>query len=377
MSGTGQKNRKQGVLICGAYGMRNAGDEAVLDAILAELRRIDPDMPLTVLSRDPEETARSHGVTALHSFDLLGMLRTMRRSALYVNGGGSLIQDVTSTRSLLYYLFTLSAAHRLGCRVMMYGCGVGPVNRPENRRLAGRIINRCVDAVTLREEHSLDYLRALGVTKPEINVAAEPALGLAGAPAAELEALFRRLDIPMAERRFCICVRRWPGMKQKLPLFAAAADYAWRRYGMTPVILSVNQNQDDEIARDIRALISPETPAHLVTGSMTVPEVIGFLGCMDGVLAMRLHVLIFAASQSVPLVGVSYDPKVAAFLDYIEESNYIDLARLAQAEQLYAMIDEAAGVDRARLRQATERLLTMERRNGETAKRLLEEVEAP
>ena len=51
MAGLEKKRKRCGVLICGAYGMRNTGDEAVLDAILAEVREIDPDMPITVLSR--------------------------------------------------------------------------------------------------------------------------------------------------------------------------------------------------------------------------------------------------------------------------------------------------------------------------------------
>ena len=73
------KSRKQksGVLICGAYGMRNAGDEAVLDAILAELRELDPDLDITVLSRSPEETQAHHGAVAQPGVDP----RTARRGS--------------------------------------------------------------------------------------------------------------------------------------------------------------------------------------------------------------------------------------------------------------------------------------------------------
>ena len=35
------------VVICGAYGRGNAGDDAILEAILQEMRSIDPDMPMT------------------------------------------------------------------------------------------------------------------------------------------------------------------------------------------------------------------------------------------------------------------------------------------------------------------------------------------
>ncbi len=155
-----KENRRSGVLICGAYGMSNAGDEAILEAVLGEMRSIDPDMPITVLSRTPAATAEKHGVRSLHMFDLFGFLRVMKSCRLYINGGGSLIQDVTSSRSLWYYLYTLAAAKRRGCRVLMYGCGIGPVRRGINRALTGRVINRYVDAITLREENSLAELQA-------------------------------------------------------------------------------------------------------------------------------------------------------------------------------------------------------------------------
>ena len=105
---------------------------------------------------------------------------------------------------------------------------------------------------------------------------------------------------------------------------------------------------------------------------MTVPEIIGFLGRMKSVMAMRLHALIFSAARSVPLIGISYDPKVAAFLDYIAQTNYIDFDALTDVEQLKPMIDAAVGADREALRAATERLVALEARNADAARRLLE-----
>ena len=95
---------RSGVVICGAYGHGNAGDEAILEAIIASLRELDANLPITVLSRTPEQTAKRHGVQAVHSFDLKGMKRALSGARVYLNGGGSLIQDVTSRRSLWYYL---------------------------------------------------------------------------------------------------------------------------------------------------------------------------------------------------------------------------------------------------------------------------------
>ncbi len=85
---------------------------------------------------------------------------------------------------------------------------------------------------------------------------------------------------------------------------------------------------------------------------------------------MRLHALIFAAGQGVPLVGVVYDPKVSAFLRYIGQELFMDLGDIT-AESLAAMLDRA--VEQAAAQSgAVARLRDMERGNVETARRLLE-----
>ena len=364
------RNRcRRGVTVCGAYGMKNAGDEAVLDAVCTEMAAIDPWMPVTVISRDPSDTRASHCATAIHSFNLPAMLRAFGKSKLYINGGGSLMQDVTSSRSLWYYLFTLWVAKKRGCSVMMYGCGVGPVTRPFNRRLAARIINSCVDAVTLRENGSLRELRKMGVTLPDIQVAAEPALSLRGIQGKALNALLRRLGLDLEKRYFCLCIRRWPGIVGQAKLFSDAADYAFRAYGLTPIIFAVNLEQDVDITHLIQSGIS--VPCVVITEAMTTPEVIGFFSRMSVVMAMRLHALIFSASQGVPLVGLSYDPKVSSFLDFVGQTNYINIGSLAQSEQLFRMLDTAMSSDRDALRASAAKAMAQERLNVETAKRLL------
>ncbi|MEG2118883.1 MAG: glycosyltransferase, partial [Pseudoflavonifractor sp.] len=116
------RTERDGVLVCGAYGRGNAGDDAILEAIVTELRQIDRDMPVWVLSRSPKDTRLTYRVNSIYTFAFPSFLWRMRRTKLYINGGGSLMQDVTSHRSLWFYLFTISAAKLLGNRVLMYGC---------------------------------------------------------------------------------------------------------------------------------------------------------------------------------------------------------------------------------------------------------------
>ena len=370
MAKRGEKeNKRSGVLICGAYGMSNAGDEAILEAVVGQLRSIDRDMPITVLSRTPDVTGTKHGVNSLHMFDLFGFLRVMRSCRLYINGGGSLIQDVTSSRSLWYYLYTIAAAKRRGCRVLMYGCGIGPVHRGFNRALAGWVINRYVDAITLREENSLAELAEFKVTKPETVVASDPALTLTGAPDEVVDGKMRSLGLDPEGKYICFCLREWQGFAERAGCFAGAADYAYEKYGLTPLFLSVNLRSDGTASMAAAKLMS--APHFVLEELMPTALTVGIIARMQAVVSIRLHGLIFAASQAVPTAGVSYDPKVSSFLDYIGRKNYVPLEELTE-ERLRQLSDKALREDRDALRAAAEQLKRVESLNTEAARRLLE-----
>ena len=361
---------RDGVVICGAYGRGNAGDDAILEAILQEMRSIDPDMPITVLSKDPKSTRLTYRVRAVHRSNLLAWHTAMSSSRLYINGGGSLIQDVTSRRSLWFYLANIRAAKRAGCRVQMYGCGIGPVIRESHRRLTARIINQSVDAITLREPDSLEELRSIGVTTPEILLTADPALTLPRAPEDETDSLLLRSGIPPHGNYLCFALRRWKGFEEKAPLFRAAAEYAYRTYGLTPVFLAAEKHQDPGAGQlAARGLTIPHYFLNDPGGAGTI---IGTLSRMRAVVAMRLHALIFAAGQGTPLAGVVYDPKVSAFLRYIGQEQFVDLADLTE-EALRSMIDQCMVQAEHPEAQAAavRRLQDMEHKNVEVARRLL------
>ena len=361
---------RDGVVICGAYGRGNAGDDAILEAILQEMRSIDPDMPITVLSKDPKSTRLTYRVRAVHRSNLLAWHTAMSSSRLYINGGGSLIQDVTSRRSLWFYLANIRAAKRAGCRVQMYGCGIGPVIRESHRRLTARIINQSVDAITLREPDSLEELRSIGVTTPEILLTADPALTLPRAPEDETDSLLLRSGIPPHGNYLCFALRRWKGFEEKAPLFRAAAEYAYRTYGLTPVFLAAEKHQDPGAGQlAARGLTIPHYFLNDPGGAGTI---IGTLSRMQAVVSMRLHALIFAAGQGTPLAGVVYDPKVSAFLRYIGQEQFVDLADLTE-EVLRSMIDQCMVQAEHPEAQAAavRRLQDMEHKNVEVARRLL------
>lgn len=363
--------KRDGALVCGAYGRGNAGDDAILEAIVAELRQIDPDLPIWVLSRRPNETRLTYRVNSIYTFAFPRFLRRMSKTHLYINGGGSLMQDVTSHRSLWFYLFTISAAKKLGNQVMMYGCGIGPIHSPANRVRAAKVLQKSVDSITLRDTHSRDELSDMGVTKPEIVLSADPTVILPAAPEQVVDGILESQGIDPKGRYIGFTLRPWPGFEAKAAVFGAAADYAYEKYGLIPVFLPIERRLDVGAAK--LAAQHMKAPYYILEHTGSSDHTIGLFARMQAVVSMRLHALVFSAGQGVPLVGVVYDQKISSFLSYIGQDLYTDLKDVT-VERLCAHIDAACARigDTAFLSGGVERLRQVEERNSETARRLLE-----
>ncbi len=364
-------NGRQGAVICGAYGRGNAGDEAILQAIVGQMRAINPDMPLTVLSRNKEETRLTNRTNSIYIFNVPAFIKHLLHARIFINGGGSLIQDVTSSRSLFFYLFTLYAARICGCRVIMYGCGIGPINRAANRRIAARVLNRNVEIITLRDSVSLQVLSEMGVDKPELHQSADPTVNLAKAGPERVAAAFAREGIPPELPKICFCLRNWHSFTHP-EYIAAAADYAYEKYGLVPIFLPTELPRDIEAAEKVIPWL--HGPYYSCRQRHGVEEILGMLAEMQLVVGMRLHSLIFSASGGVPVIGVSYDVKVDSFIQDIGSQACIPLAELT-VEKLCAEIDKFAAAGFPRAVSAMEKLRQRESVNSQSARRLLEALE--
>lgn len=367
---------RDGVLICGAYGKGNAGDDAILCAMVEALRAQDPDLPLYATSRTPARTARETGVGSVYTFHPWKLRRRMKRCALYLSGGGSLIQDATSSRSLWYYLNSLRTAKRLGCRVMMFGCGVGPVRKPANRRRAADTISRFVDRITLRDAASARELEALGVREVPVRITADMAFLVPPAPEGRVAAFCRansRRPFSLEERLLILAPRPWSGSRAHAAAFAAAAVHAQKERGLLPVLLAMEPAKDLQICEEIAALAEA---GGVICPLVEAPEdaslVVGLIRQADAVLGMRLHSLIFAAAQGTPFAGVAYDPKVTGFVDYIGQGLCCTLEE-ADAARLCAMVDGLSLCDGAEFRTAAQRLRGLAAENTEEAFALLQD----
>ena len=163
------------ILISGYYGFNNIGDESILRTVIDNLREKLPDIDITVLSHDPAQTSAKYGVKAARRMSLWDIFRSVLHCDLLLSGGGSLLQDATSARSILYYLFILRLAQLMGKKTFIYSQGIGPISDPRNRWLTAATLRR-TSGIVVRDAKSRDLLLEIGVPEYLIHVTADPVI---------------------------------------------------------------------------------------------------------------------------------------------------------------------------------------------------------
>ena len=306
------KKPDKGIVISGYYGYNNIGDDSVLGVIIQNIKEISPDIPITVLSAKPEETKKTYGVNSINRYDYLKISRLMKKTKLLISGGGSLFQDATSTKSLIYYTEIIKVALRHKVKVMMYSNGLGPITNKKNQLRTHKILKK-IDVITLRDEDSFGEIKALDIRRSDIEVTADPAFALVPATQKRLREILDAENISFDARYVVISVRKW---KHSCAEFeesvATLCAYIKQILGLVPLFIPMQRSLDTEICKKI---ISIAGCGSILEGNYTGEALMAVIAKAEAVVGMRLHTLIYAIASGVPVVGLSYDPKVDALLD--------------------------------------------------------------
>ena len=305
------------ILISGYYGSKNGGDEAMLAAMLQVFREADEDLNFTVISLNPDYTKKRHKVDAVRWLDIFSIIKKILKADLLISGGGSLLQNVTSCRSLYYYLGIIFLAKFFGCKVMLYAQGIGPIRGAFPSWLMKVILNR-VNLITVRDKGSLDELRRLKITKPKIFCTADPVLALNSVPLNFGKKILTRHNVTFdSTPKIGVAVRHWIDWDKCRNEIAAALDKLAEKISAQIVFIPMHFPEDIKAAKSIVQLM--KSPCTVIEEELLTAESLSVIGCMDVLISIRLHALIFAGVMGIPMLGISYDPKIERFLDSINE----------------------------------------------------------
>ena len=91
------------ILFCGYYGFGNTGDEAIIQTITKEIRKELDDVNIKVMTSDVEYSKKDPYADGFIERSPVSILKAIKDSDLVIFGGGSIFQDVTSFKSIVYY----------------------------------------------------------------------------------------------------------------------------------------------------------------------------------------------------------------------------------------------------------------------------------
>lgn len=364
--------KRYDVVLSGYYGFKNSGDDALLMAILNDLRAEKRDIRPVVLSATPEDTKRVYRVDAKNRSNLFAVLSAIKNAKMLISGGGSLIQDETSSKSLWYYLCVIRAAKKHGLKVMQMANGIGPLNKEADRKLAADIINENVDYITLRDVRSLEELRKIGVTGVETKVTADPAMTLECAGEKDILRIFAEENIPTDKKLACISVRSWKNNDENFEdEMAKALDYCADKYGVYPLFVPMQYSKDFEISESICSKMQKD--GYIIKKPRNVQETIGIIKSMDFVVAMRLHSLIYAAGVGVGVIAIVYDPKVRSFMEYAEQNQMIDVEEFTSDKMIAELDKFFESKTRESAKTVGEAMRALAKENAKIAVKMLDE----
>src|SRR5690606_29604315 len=313
------------VLLSGYHGFADLAAEAGLAGLARELTA--RGLRVTVLSGDPDATTAQHGVPAAHR--TRGLLGALLRADALVSGGGGLLQDATSARSLTYYLATLRAARLLGKGVALYGQSLGPLNGVGRRRVAGAAAGL---PAFRPDEPSRALARELGL---DDRATADAALLLAPERPAGADPNGPVLVVPRAGH---------PAYNQALARLARAL----RGEGVPVAAVGLHARHDDAEV----AALARTAPGLEALSARTPDELLALLPGASYVVSARLHGCVLAAAAGVGFAALSYDPKVAGFAALLGAPTFdapVDDANLLAAATRREPLDLAAREAQVRL----------------------------
>jgi polysaccharide pyruvyl transferase CsaB len=332
------------IIVSGYYGFDNLGDEAILEELVTELKRLAKPEEIVVLSAEPEKTAAKFGVRSEARTDFALFAQLCARAKLFVSGGGGLFQNTKSLGSIVFYALQIFIAKAKGAAVLIYAQGIGPLRG----KIADWLTKRAfaiTDIVIVRDNASKAILDRWGVTGTQT---ADPVWCLESQrlpqsindqlneiSASKLVGLSLRTSHNFTTAHLDELVK---ALKSALPETAHI------------LLLPLQINQDKELLEQFGAKWRAEGRAATLidTSPLVYPsQWISLFGRCKLVVAMRLHAVIMALKAGVAVAGIAYDPKVEQVLNEFEQPILI-LANNQQASD-WGQLLETAVTDSDRL----------------------------
>lgn len=280
------------VVISGYYGFKNFGDEAILSILNDHFKKLGAK--ITVITSNPEYTQKKDTVETVKTFDIKNIIKVLNNSDVLVSGGGSLLQDVTSIKSLIYYSFIIFLALIMRKKVLIFAQGIGPLNSKISQFIVKNLLKHA-SFVSVRDEKSLKLL-----TDWKINakLVCDPIFSI---------------EIPNVEKedKLIIQLRSFATLNDEF-LEKLAQNINMNFANSKIEILSLQDCLDKEVCEQFNKRLKNANPNINTTlkTDLEPKEIIRTISSAKYLIAMRFHAILTGVKAGVKTLAINYDTKV-------------------------------------------------------------------
>ena len=276
-------------IVSGYIGFDNFGDEAIAHVLSEKLKKEGAES-VTLISSNPEKTSEIHRV---NSCGMLNFLPSLIKSDVLISGGGSLLQDVTSLKSLIYYLGVIYSALIFGKKVEIFAQGIGPINSKIGQVLTKFALKKA-DKISVRDKKSQELLNEWGINSELVK---DPIFGI---------------DVKKSENFDTVGIQlRGVNKGLSAEFLNRLADTIIKYFADKKiVILSLQDSFDLEVCEEFSQILKTKNIDSTILSSLDVNQVIERICDLEYLISMRFHSNVIGIKAGVKTLAINYDPKV-------------------------------------------------------------------
>ena len=308
------------VFISGYFGFGNLGDEAILEAVVLELRRRHPDAAIAATFGSEKSSAARLQLEVVDFFDLDGIATSVARAHLVLFGLGGVFMDYWGAASAALfregsagieaYARPALLARMERVPAALFCGGVGPLRTPAGRAMV-RMASEAADLLLVRDGSSAREILDIAPRAKPV-VAVDPAHLLAATGDDRRRAAASLQAAGIGGGAVAVAAREWDFDIEREALVARLARALATLPPDVPLVFlpfHCGAGTDDRaFAEAIRAALPGRTSA--VIHPRTGGEAIALFEQSSLVVAVRNHAVVFAGCAGTPVVSLRYDPKV-------------------------------------------------------------------
>lgn len=314
------------IVIFGYFGMRNIGDDAILETEINELRELNYTSSIYAPSRYPEVVRKQFGIKSSRFGNFPKLIRELFRANLFIFGGGGLFCSTNSSSYMLQFsdfmftvyktLFFLIIPKLLGKTVIVYG--VGYYN---NQNWLNKSINLLglsfADYISVRDTHSFTSLRKTLKNK-KVYLHKDVAFSLAKKTSNKID--LEKFKIKKNNKNIAISLIPFSDEVKFMTVFDSLIELIKTsdkktHFYFLPYFTNPDAHNDLNIAHKMAEILGSQNLFTIVDPSIGPKGYLELFSHMQGAVCMRFHAQVFAYIKGVPMLGISYDKKCESFLN--------------------------------------------------------------